>query len=109
MPMNRKRLLALVLAMLVVATLLATVSCFADADTSATETELATADAESQTDAADSDLIPQVSWWARLMARIGLGPLAAIAGVVMAFLTAGIVIVVVKMHDCRKRKQNQSK
>ena len=107
MPMNRKRLLVLVLAMLTVCTWLAMMPCFADTDTAVPDTELVT-DAESQTEPTEPNVIPQVSWWARLMASIGLGPLAAIAGVVMAVLTAGIVIAVVKIHDCRKTKRNQS-
>ena len=53
--------------------------------------------------------IPQVSWWAKLLAGIGLGPLVAIAGAVVALLTSAVVIVIVHARDRRKCRMPRTK
>ena len=100
--MKNKMLFGVVVAVLLAAALMALVPCFAETQ----DIQLVTVEAEMPS---DSNLTPQISWWARLMASVGLGPLAAIAGVVLAVLTSGVVIVAVCLADRRKKKQNRSK
>lgn len=84
----KNKFVGLVVACLLLMALLGTVSCFAETTTESVSS------------------IPEVSWWARVLASVGLGGLAAIAGVLFAGLTVGIVIAVVCLRD-RKRKQSQ--
>lgn len=92
--MKNKSVLSL-LSGLSMTTALLTVQCVAG---TATETA-------AETVVAPELLIPEISWWAKLVAGIGLGPLAVIGGVLLALLTSGIVIAAVCICDRRKRKK----
>ncbi len=46
--------------------------------------------------------VPEATWMARLLGRIGLPTLLIMAGVVMGAITAGVVIAVVRAKDKRR-------
>jgi hypothetical protein len=59
---------------------------------------------KSEQESVPTNTTPEVSWWAKLLAGIGLGPLVAIMGTVFALMTSAVVILVVNIHDRRKRQ-----
>ena len=92
------------LCLLHVATVVSVAVVTTDESTAAVTDTMHEDQEETERESTRTDVIPQVSWWAKLLAGIGLGPLVAIAGAFVALITSAVVIAIVCGHDYRKRR-----